>query len=84
MFKSPDTLRDFALELAGQLETNGFHLQSSILTQRANLPCTTGWEWLGELQLGVEQIRSMEQLPKEITEKLNQLSQAATSSTPYG
>ena len=54
MFKSPDELRKFSLALTSQMKSEGFVKQSKILEHRANLPCTTGREWLGELGAGVE------------------------------
>jgi len=84
MFESPDTLRKYALAVASQLRTEGFIKQSEILEQRANLACTTGWEWLGELGLCIEQITALGALSNDVEEKLNKILKATNSSKPYG
>jgi len=66
------------------LRTEGFIKQSEILEQRANLACTTGWEWLGELGLGIEKISDLGVLSSDIEEKLNKILKATKSSKPYG
>ena len=84
MFESPDTLRKFTLAVSTQLKSEGFVEQSKILEHRANLVCTTGWEWLGELGLGVKEIIKLGYLNKDIEEKLNKILKTTKSSTPYG
>ena len=83
MFKSPSALRKFALAVSSQLRTEGFIEQSKILEQRAKLACTTGWEWLGELGLGVETIISSGSFSKDLEEKLAKILITAKSETPY-
>ena len=83
MFESPDTLRKYALAVSAQMRSEGLAEQSKILEHRANLPCTSGWEWLGELGLGVEKIISSGSLSKNVEEKLNRILITAKSSTPY-
>ena len=84
MFESPDTLRKYALAVASQLRIEGFIKQSEILEQRANLDSTTGWEWLGDLELGVEQITDLGALSSDVEKKLNKILKATKSSKPYG
>ncbi len=81
---SPSDLRKFALTLALKMKSEGYTKQSKILSHRATLPCTTGWEWLGELGLGIEKIRNIGELPIEIDEKLEIINKISKSSTPYG
>ena len=84
MFKSPDALRRYALAVSSQLRNEGFVESSNILEHRAKLPCTTGWEWLGELGLGVEKIINFGPLSEGIEEKLNKILETTKSKTPYG
>jgi len=82
-FDSPDSLRKYALAVALHLRNTGFIKQSEILEQRANVACTTGWEWLGELGLGVEKILGLGALTTDIEEKLHLVLQTTKSKTPY-
>jgi len=84
MFESPDSLRKYALAVAAQLRSNGFIEQSEMLEHRANLACTTGWEWLGELGLGVEIIINSASITTEINEKLQNIMKTTKSKSPYG
>lgn len=84
MFESPDALRKFSLALASEMKDHGLIKQSRILKHRANLPCTTGWEWLGELGAGIEKIRSFGKQSEEIEEKLEKILITTKSSVPYG
>ena len=77
-------MRKYALAVSAQMRSEGLAEQSKILEYRANLPCTSGWEWLGELGLGVEKIISSGSLSKNVEEKLNRILITAKSSTPYG
>jgi len=81
--KSPDELREFALVLAKRMNKIGLNEQAKILEHRATLPCTSGWEWLGELELGVKKIREISKLPKDVEIDLDIISKISTSDTPY-
>jgi hypothetical protein len=84
MFESPDSLRIYVLAVASELRNEGFVDQSNILEHRANLACTTGWEWLGELGLGVEKIINSGDTTNDINEKLHYILETVKSKTPYG
>jgi len=84
MFKSPDALRHFTLALASQMRVEGNMKQSRILEHRANLVCTTGWEWLGELGAGIEHIRELGKQSNDIEEKLDLILETTKSTNPYG
>ena len=83
-FKSPDELKRYALALASCMKAQGYQKQASILESRANLPCTTGWEWLGELGEGINKIRRSGRFPEEIEEKIGYILKASKSEKPYG
>lgn len=83
-FKSPDDLRRYALALASFMKAQGYQEQASILEARANLPCTTGWEWLGELSEGINQIRRSGKFPEKIEEMIDYILKATKSEKPYG
>ena len=84
MFKSPEALRKYALAVSSQLRNEGLIEHSIILEHCAKLPCTTGWEWLGELELGVEEIINLGPLSEDIEEKLDTILKSTKSTTPYG
>ncbi len=84
MFESPDALRKFIINLALQMETNGYIEPSKILIHRANLACTTGSEWLEELHEAVITVSTMADFPNKIKQSLAEISKAAKSTTPYG
>ena len=83
-FKSPDEFRRYALALASVMKAQGYQEQASILESRANLPCTTGWEWLDELGEGINQIRRSGSFPEEIEEKIGSILKTTKSEKPYG
>jgi len=84
MFKSPDKLRQYTLAIAAQLRSEGYKEQSNILESVSNLPCTTGWEWLGELSLEITKLKTLGELPEEINLKLEKALKTTKSSKPYG
>ena len=57
--------------------------QSEILSHRATLPCTTGWEWLGELKLGIKKIEAIGKIPTELKKELKIIKEIANSTDPY-
>ena len=83
MFKTPEDFQRYLLALASEMKVAEYIEQSKILEFRARMPCTTGWEWLGEILEGVTQIRSLDELPKEIEDKLIIVMKTTQSETPY-
>ena len=83
-FESPDDLRRYALALASFMKAQGYREQANILASRANLPCTTGWEWLGELGEGINQICRSGRFSEEIEEKIKAILKTTKSEKPYG
>ena len=66
------------------MKAQGYQEQASILESRANLPCTTGWEWLGELGKGINQICRSGRFSDEIEEKIGSILETTKSEKPYG
>ncbi len=83
-FESPDDLWKYSLDPASALIAEGYKEQAAILESKAKLSCTTGWEWLGELGVGVQQIRAMGILPTEFERKLDNILKTTKSEAPYG
>ena len=81
--KSPSELRSFSLEVAEKMEKLGMTEQAKILTHCATLPCTTGWEWLGEIKLGIKKIHEVGKIQSEIKKDLKIISKISSSSNPY-
>ena len=67
-----------------ELEEGGFPEQARALETATKTVCMSGWEWLGELGLGVEAVKSKGALPKNISEKLELILATAKSKKPYG
>ena len=83
VFSSPDELRKYSLALASEMMVAGYKEQSRILEFQANMVCTTGWEYLGELLEGVYQVRAIGNLPDELEQKLKIIYKTSKSKTPY-
>jgi hypothetical protein len=83
MFKSPDELRKFVLDISSRIRAEGLIKQAEILEHRANLVCTTGQEWLRELGEGVKAANSLGSIPKDVEDDLLEVMHAATSPDPY-
>ena len=83
-FDTPDELRKYILATSALMRCGGYEQESNILEGRERLSCTSGWEWLGEITLGVEGILNAGNLPNEISSKLETILATAKSKKPYG
>jgi hypothetical protein len=81
--KSPSKLRSFALEVAERMKNQGMIDQAKVLDHCATLTCTTGWEWLGEIKLGIKKILEASKIPADIKKDLKIISKISSSSNPY-
>jgi len=84
MFKSPDELKNCVLDISSLLREEGLVEQSELLEDKANLACTTGWEWLGELGAGVETVLNSGSLSPNTEASLRKVLEATKSTKPYG
>ncbi len=72
------------MSLVDELKSEGFIEQAEVLESATKMVCTTGWEWLGELGLGIRKVQSMGSYPKDISTKLSIILKTTKSKKPYG
>ena len=84
IFESPDDLRRFTIDLVQELRAEGHSRTADELEKAATLPCTSGWEWLGELASTVKRIKAIDGLPETAMSALETIRNAASSRKPYG
>jgi hypothetical protein len=84
VFKSPDDLLAYSESVASEMEEAGFELEASSLRSVIYLPCSSVWEWLGEIGMEISRIEAKDNMTDMIKTKLSLIKNAAKSGNPYG
>jgi len=72
------------MDVAAQLRTAGLSEAAERLEAATTYSATSGWEWLGELAVGVSEIRKRFCVPQPIAASLDRILRVARSRRPYG